>query len=144
MNNTLLRDRAFIKKCLKNLQAERARGVEPSVRRIVALTIFGGADSFYISFDRALAMVAVCHKIPVEERVKLLVKQTPSQVRCRHITDLVEKLVAEKHISLTQATLDVLCMNHAPRFYFTIPYGMRLFNKYVKRKFVVDEHKIAV
>ena len=130
---TFMRNRDFISRCLQTAERERARGENPSVRRIVALTVFGGACHYYVSYERAAAMVYKYHNIPVDER-RPSIDERPSQVRARHITEQVEQISAKEQIPLSDALTKVLTSKHAPRFYFSVEYGMRLFNKYTSRK----------
>jgi hypothetical protein len=130
---TEMRNRDFIKRCLVTAERERARGTEPTVRRIVALTVYGGAGGYFLSFDRAMALVYAYHKIPVDER-RPCCNEHPSQVRARHLAEAAERVRSERGVSLTEAVTTVLKSQYAPRYYFSVEYGMRLFNQYTQRQ----------
>jgi hypothetical protein len=140
---TEMRNRDFISRCVKTAEREQARGCTPSVRRIVALTVFGGAGGYFMSFDRAMHLVYNYHNIPVDMR-RPKRDERPSQVRARHLTEAAERLSVERSVSLTEAVTMVLKSAHAPRFYFSVEYGMRLFNQYTKRQTVYKPLRAVV
>lgn len=123
------RDADFVRRARQVLENERRRGVEPSPRRVAVLTVFGGADSFHISYNRALG-----------ELYKLLRGETeradpawaePWQLRITHLAARVaEKMALNCECSLPEALLQVFGDGGATRFYIGVPRAMQLLRKY--------------
>lgn len=125
------RDRDFIRRALKTLQRENAAHREPTLRRVAALTIFGPAAGFHISFERACRLVYDYRKTT---RTTDLVQETPSQTRARHISERVDAYQAEHPgSSVTRALTSILADGGAPRFYFGVDHGIHLLRHYLRR-----------
>jgi hypothetical protein len=140
---TTLRNSDFMRRCLITIEREHARGITPSVRRIVALTIFGGANSYYLDYYYAYGLVSKLIRIPREKRNKEI-RNTPAQQRARMLTNAVEKVMNEQKTTLSNALSYVLINQSAPRFFMTIKYGMRLFNEHTKKYVSYKPLKTAI
>lgn len=125
------RDRDFLRRASKTLQREAAAHREPTLRRIAALTIYGPADGFHLSFERACRLVYDYRKSP---EPTCIMHETPAQTRARHLAERVNRYLADHpgH-TITRAVTRVLADGGAPRFYFGVDHGMRLLRQYLRR-----------
>lgn len=118
------RDADFIRRARQILENERKRGVEPSARRLAVLTVFNGADSFHISYVRALNEI---YRMLREGREVKAEWAQPRELRIAHISARVASaMAADGSLSVPQALMQVLREGNAPRFYIGIPYAMTL------------------
>lgn len=131
MENHELRNNAFIRRCAEILDHERRRGVEPSVRRIVALAVFGGAPGYFISHRHAYKVVSKLHALKPADRPDKA-GAAPCMLRALAITEDVEAALADAGGDVSRALTDVLGRMHARRFYFTVEYGIRLFYRHYR------------
>lgn len=129
---TEIRNADFIRRCIETARREQRRGAEPSARRIVALTVYGPAGGYYISYKRALETVRHYKKIPADERVPI-VKESPAQTRARNLTEETEAAMSAYGMTVGQAVTHVLGRGRARRFYISVEYGMRLFLRGTQR-----------
>lgn len=127
-NITVERDADFVRRARRILAEERRRGCAPSARRVAVLTVYGGADSFHISYPRAL-----------NELYRMLREGThidaawaePWQLRMKHLAARVAaRMAADCRCSLSEALLQVFGEGGATRFYIGIPRAMQLLRKY--------------
>lgn len=122
------RDADFIRRARIVLDNERKRGVEPSARRIAVLTVFSGADSFHISYVRALSEI---YRLLREGRTVSPEWAQPRQLRISHIAARVASaMAADGSLSVPQALMQVFREGNAPRFYIGIPYAIALLRRH--------------
>lgn len=129
---TELRNRDFIRRCLITANAEREHGHRATTRRIALLTIYNEAGGYFISYERARRIYLRYSRF---SDIKLQPKSTdrPSVVRAKQFTLRVRTLIKSQHFKRHEAITKVLAGEHAPRFYFSVDYGMRLLNRYTKQ-----------
>jgi hypothetical protein len=137
-----MRDREFVRRCIAAAKSEFERGHKAGTRRTAILALYGGAPSYYISFDHAMRLVNEFSKLSDDER-KPQPDDKPSVLRAKHITARVLQLTAEG-LSITAAVGKVLMSGHAPQFYISVDYGMRLLNRYTKQSYVYAPVKAIV
>lgn len=124
---TARRNTEFVRRALRIWRQACLRGEALTLRRLAILTVFGGADHFYICYNRALQEVYryrldrarghFCR--PCEERV--------GRTRIRHIVERVEALLAANpRMKVTEALTLVFAAGGAPRFYIGIERGMAI------------------
>jgi hypothetical protein len=132
---TELRNRDFIRRCMITAQTELDRGHRASTRRIALLTIYNEAGGYYISFDHACMIFSKYRKLSDKE-LQTKCEDKPAVMRAKQLTLRVKTLMETRHLKLTEAMTKVLVGEHAPRFYFSVDYGMRLLNRYTKQSTV--------
>ena len=126
------RDRDLRRKAFEHLQAEKRRGKNPSLRRIAVLTVFGGADHFYVDYTSARRAMAV-YRRHRDEGTADIATETAVKARSRHISDAVDRMIkADPLMSLPDALRHVLVSVPAPRFYISVPTAMRLLRPYLR------------
>lgn len=136
MQNTEMqaRDADFVARALLNIEREHRRGVEPGLRRIAVLTIFGGAGAYYISFGHAYNAVLRWLALTPDRRPDPSVASA-RQLRVIHLGQRVQSMIAETPgLSVTEALTQVFMAGGAPRFYLSIPRGMRILRRYQIRE----------
>lgn len=129
---TRMRNADFIGRCIETARRERKRGTEPGTRRIVALTVYGPAGGYYITYKRALTIVKRYMATPPEKR-EPIVKETPAQARARNLAEETQEAMAHYGITLEKAVTHVMGKARARRFYFSVDYGMKLFSQLTAR-----------
>lgn len=121
------RDADFVRRARRVLEAERKRGVEPSARRLAVLTVYSGADSFHISYVRALNEI---YRMLREGRSVSTEWAQPRQLRIAHLASrVVSAMAADGSLSVPQALMQVFREGNAPRFYIGIPYAITLLRR---------------
>lgn len=136
MQNTEMqaRDADFVARALLNIEREHQRGVEPGLRRIAVLTIFGGAGAYYISFGHAYNAVLRWMALAPDLRPDPAVASA-RQLRVIHLGGRVQSMIGDNPgLSVTEALTRVFLDGGAPRFYLSIPQGMRILRRYQIRE----------
>ncbi len=125
---TAERDADFVRRARRILAEERRRGCEPTPRRVAVLTVYGGADSFHISYPRALN--ELYRMLRDGEHIDPAWAE-PWQLRMKHLAARVaSKMADDCRRSLPDALLQVFGEGGATRFYIGIPRAIQLLRKY--------------
>lgn len=135
-----LRNRDFVRRCVELYAVMSRSGQSPDVRTVVKSVIYSGAGGYYISYDHVARKVV---RILVKPRDQRCVPgEKAHQMRLRHIAEAVEKRLTEHPLmTFSDALRDELNRGHAPRFYFSVEHGVRIFYAYTRviKTFVPDD-----
>lgn len=125
----------FIRRAIRHTMDELSAGRDPGTRRIAVMTVFGGADSFHIGFERAQRLVGRYFALPPLVREQMARTGTPAQLRCIHMGQRVKELMEkDPKMTITDALTRVYFRGGAPRFYMGVDYAMTLVRKYNTRE----------
>lgn len=128
---THLRNSEFIRACRRIARAEQGNHIPLTTRRLAVLAVYSRASSYYISYARAYNLVLDYLKLDEVARERL--PHSSMATRTRHLATEAERVAASKGVSL-RAALTAVVAGGAPRFYISIPYAMRLINRYLPHR----------
>lgn len=124
---TAHRNADFIRRALRIWRQARLRGEDLTLRRLALLTVFGGADHFYLCYNRALQEVYRFRLARAAGHVCRAGEESASRSRIRHLVDRVEShMGAEPGLTVNDALTMVFAEGGAPRFYIGIERGMAI------------------
>ncbi|MDO5394445.1 MAG: hypothetical protein Q4F07_00615 [Bacteroidales bacterium] len=125
MENTKLRDNDLLAQARRVIAAERARGCEPSLRRVAVLSVFSPAKSFYAGYMNLYRGASHFLAAQKDSHTGTADSCSASQARIRTVALRCRDLMEKRGMSLS-AALTVVLAGGAPRFYISIPYAMRI------------------
>ena len=129
---TILRDRDFVERARRVLAAEHERGNRTvTLRRLAALTVYGPAGSFHVGFARAYSQVSAFRRMPPQRRRAWA--STPCRCRVRDMAARVDSLLEPGRRPSVARALTAVMSQGAPRFYFSVRYGMRILRKHLRQ-----------
>lgn len=136
------RDADFVARALRNLEREHSRGVEPTLRRLAVLTVFGGASAYYLSFGQAYNAVLRWLATPADQRPDAATAPA-RRLRIIHLGRRVLELKADNPaLSVTEALTRIYMEGGAPRFYMTVQRGVlilrrnKIRERYLRNKYL--------